>query len=92
MIVERFHYIISGRVQGVGFRFFTKQHADRIGVVGSVRNLADGRVEADAQGDTFQLQEFETMINRGPSFGRVNGVVKTALGLGHREGSFVIAY
>jgi acylphosphatase len=56
MIAKRIHY--AGRVQGVGFRFGAKQVAMGYDVVGSVRNLADGRVELYAKGEFDEVDEF----------------------------------
>lgn len=65
------HYLISGRVQGVGFRAFTHRQATELKLKGWVRNLADGRVEAIAQGPQETLQEFESRLRKGPPHGRV---------------------
>ena len=70
MTVAR-RYIIGGRVQGVGFRYFAYDAAQRERVSGWVRNLHDGRVEAFAEGDVNAVARFETSIRRGPSLARV---------------------
>jgi len=67
-------YVISGRVQGVGFRFFTEAAARREGLHGWVRNLADGRVEIEAEGDAEALERFERHIRHGPAGARVENV------------------
>ena len=67
-------YRISGRVQGVGFRFFTWEAAAREGLTGFVRNLPDGLVEALAEGDREALERFEAAIGRGPAGARVHHV------------------
>lgn len=67
-------YRISGRVQGVGFRFFTWEAAAREGLTGFVRNLPDGNVEALAEGEREALERFEAAIGRGPSGARVHDV------------------
>ena len=64
-------YVIGGRVQGVGFRYFTYEAAEREGVSGWVRNLADGRVEAFAEGPAEAVGRFETRLRSGPSMSRV---------------------
>lgn len=66
---ERF--IVSGRVQGVGFRYATLQEARRLGVTGWVRNLPDGQVEVLAQADAPALERFATWLRRGPPGARV---------------------
>jgi acylphosphatase len=67
-------YLISGRVQGVGFRFFTRQTARELGLTGWVKNLADGRVEAVAVGPEGALDDFEGRLRQGPRSGRVSDV------------------
>jgi len=67
-------FLISGRVQGVGFRFFTEEAASREGLHGWVRNLPDGRVEASAEGDGEALERFERRLREGPRGARVERV------------------
>jgi acylphosphatase len=73
MIVAR-RFLISGRVQGVGFRFFTEDEARREGLHGYVRNLPDGRVEAMAEGDLESVERFGRAMHRGPRGARVENV------------------
>ena len=68
------HFLISGRVQGVGFRFFTEAAARREGLHGWVRNLPDGRVEAAAEGETEAIERFERALRQGPRGARVEHV------------------
>ena len=67
-------YLISGRVQGVGFRFFTEAAAAREGLHGWVRNLPDGRVEIAAEGEAEALERFERHVRHGPPGARVERV------------------
>lgn len=67
-------YLIAGRVQGVGFRYFTEEAAAREGVSGWVRNLPDRRVEIAAEGDTEAVERFERAIRHGPPGARVDDV------------------
>ena len=67
-------FVISGRVQGVGFRWFTKDVAVREGVTGFVRNLPDGRVEALVEGDADAVTRVERLLRRGPPGARVQAV------------------
>jgi acylphosphatase len=67
-------YFISGRVQGVGFRYFVEKAAARIGVHGYTRNLDDGRVEVYAVGTDRQLKELAGALWKGPTFSDVRGV------------------
>ena len=69
------HVLVNGRVQGVGFRDFVKQRADRAGVAGWVRNLRDGRVEAVLKGSPDAMQAVLEDIGRGPPAARVEEVV-----------------
>jgi acylphosphatase len=69
------HYLISGRVQGVGFRRFTERVALELNLSGWVRNLDDGRVEALAQGPAAALTTFEARLKTGPAHGHVENVV-----------------
>lgn len=73
------HYLISGRVQGVGFRRFTERIALELSLSGWVRNLDDGRVEAMANGPAEALQKFEAQIKIGPAHGHVESVVISSL-------------
>ena len=71
---KRIRLLISGRVQGVCFRAYTRDEARRLGLRGWVRNLPDGRVEAMAQGDPAKLRIFEAWCRQGPSHARVREV------------------
>jgi acylphosphatase len=67
-------FLISGRVQAVGFRYFAADAARREGVGGWVRNLPDGRVEAAAEGDAEAVERFERSLRQGPRGARVDHV------------------
>jgi acylphosphatase len=67
-------FIICGRVQGVGFRYFTETAAHREGIHGWVRNRPDGCVEAMAEGESDAMERFETAVRRGPHSARVDRV------------------
>jgi acylphosphatase len=73
MLVSR-RYLVSGRVQGVGFRYFVEARATGEGVHGWVRNLADGRVEVVIEGDRESVDRVEAAIYRGPSGADVEDV------------------
>ncbi|GIX06020.1 MAG: hypothetical protein KatS3mg115_0423 [Candidatus Poribacteria bacterium] len=70
-----YRVVVRGRVQGVGFRWFVRDHAHRLGVVGYVRNLPDGRsVEAHLQGEEEPVQELIRRMRQGPPGSRVEEV------------------
>jgi acylphosphatase len=72
LVAKRF--LIGGRVQGVGFRFFAERQALAEGLHGWVRNLPDGRVEVRAEGDQESVDRFEAKLRRGPSGARIDDV------------------
>jgi acylphosphatase len=73
MLVAR-RFLIAGRVQGVGFRFFVEEAARHEGVGGWVRNLPDGRVEVLAEGEVDAVDRVENKIRRGPPGARVEAL------------------
>lgn len=70
----RLHAYISGRVQGVAFRFFAQHEARGLGLTGWVSNLYDGRVEVVAEGEREQLEQFLAELKKGPRLARVEKV------------------
>lgn len=70
----RLHAYVSGRVQGVGFRFLAQHVARMLGLTGWVRNLYDGRVEVVAEGEREQLEQFLTELRKGPRLARIEKV------------------
>jgi acylphosphatase len=67
-------FTVRGEVQGVGFRWAAREEAARLGLVGGVRNLRDGSVEAEAQGDEEAVERFAAWLRRGPRWARVTEV------------------
>lgn len=79
--------MITGRVQGVGFRWFAHDAAEREGVDGWVRNLPDGRVEAEVEGELEAVDRVEAALRRGPAASRVEDVnVDERAPVGRRTG------
>jgi len=72
-------FVISGEVQGVGYRYFAQRSAARHQVHGYVRNLDDGRVEALAEGPPNAVEEFKHDLVSGPSYSRVEHLEETVL-------------
>jgi acylphosphatase len=69
-----YRYLVTGRVQGVGYRYFVLREAERLGLAGFARNLPDGRVEVVAEGAEEVLGELEARLRDGPSFASVAAV------------------
>jgi acylphosphatase len=70
----RCHIFVSGRVQGVFFRAYTKERAIDYGVSGWVKNRRDGRVEAVFEGDKKAIEKLIDDLKRGPPHGRVDNI------------------
>ncbi|HOJ32807.1 MAG TPA: acylphosphatase [Candidatus Hydrogenedentes bacterium] len=74
MAVSRLHVLIDGRVQGVGFRYSLMRKAVSLRLTGWVRNLYDGRVEAEFEGTQTDLEKMLAWCHRGPPLAHVNRV------------------
>lgn len=85
-------FLITGRVQGVGFRFFAEDVATREGLSGYVRNLPDGRVEAYVEGDVEAVARFERAVRLGPPGARVDAVETTVVAPSGRHTGFSIRF
>ncbi len=72
--LTRLHLVVRGRVQGVGFRWFALETAESLGLTGWVRNREDGSVEAEAEGTTSALDEFEKRLRTGNPSARVDEI------------------
>jgi len=72
-------YVVQGRVQGVGYRYFVLRNAEQLGLAGYARNMPDGTVEVLAEGDANALDELEERLREGPSFAHVSGVDRLAI-------------
>lgn len=71
---KRVHVFISGRVQGVFFRYTSKELADQLGVTGWIKNLPDGRVEAVVEGEEDKVEEMIEFLSKGPPLARVDDI------------------
>ncbi len=73
------HFLVQGRVQGVGFRWFVQREAAALQLKGWVRNTEDGHVEVVAAGDAEALSALKVVLRRGPRGSRVDAVVEHEL-------------
>lgn len=71
---ERRAYRITGTVQGVGFRWWTRKSASDMDLRGTVRNAGDGSVEVEVEGESETLERFEQVLARGPTHARVRAL------------------
>lgn len=84
-------YRVTGRVQGVGFRWFTSRTARHLGLTGTVRNEADGSVRVEAWGALSDLARLESFLAKGPPGARVESVDALSAPGGPAPPSFEIA-
>jgi acylphosphatase len=80
------HFLIKGRVQGVGFRWFVQREAGELELRGWVRNTEDGDVEVVATGEANDLAELRSSLHRGPRGSRVDRVLEHSLADSEAEG------
>jgi acylphosphatase len=74
MVVKRARILLKGKVQGVFFRDFAKQNANKLGIVGYAKNLRNGDLEIVAQGEGEKIDEFVRVCKSGPIFAKVEDV------------------
>lgn len=90
--MKRLRIYVSGIVQGVGYRYFTKKKAQEMGVKGYVMNLPDGRVLVVAEGEEQNLEKFLSSLKEGPKFASVKGIEITEEDFKGEFDSFEIRY
>ena len=90
MAIKRLAITVSGRVHGVGFRFFSRDAADRLGLTGWVRNTHNKTVELEVQGEETLLDFLCEKVRHGPSFAHVEGVTIKEIPVQANETSFDI--
>jgi acylphosphatase len=88
----RLHAVVRGDVQGVGYRYFARREAQALGLVGFVRNLADGSVEIVAEGERSHLEALVVALQRGPTAAQVEQVDCKWGAPEGRESAFLIRY
>ena len=84
------HFLIKGRVQGVGFRWFVQREAAELGLRGWVKNTPDGHVEVLAAGEPDQLDDLQLALAKGSRGSRVDAVVEHALA--ESEGAKLVTF
>ncbi|HEY3805794.1 MAG TPA: acylphosphatase [Kofleriaceae bacterium] len=90
-MARRVHAIVSGRVQGVSFRAATYREARRLGLAGWVRNLPDGTVELEAEGEPDRIAELLAWCEHGPPSARVSRVAVDDLPALGGDAEFVVS-
>ena len=88
--MKQTHLLISGQIQGIGYRQFVKQNAQKLGLAGWVRNLPDGKVEAVCQGKKEQLEQLVLLCRKGPFMAEVKDIVVTEAETEKEYSDFVI--
>ncbi len=71
----RVRILIEGRLQGMNFRYYTQQQARRLGLVGFVRNLSDGRIEVEAEGDEGELEKLLAWYQEEPQSSHIKSIL-----------------
>ncbi len=92
MAATRIRAVVSGRVQGVGFRYYCRSAAMRAGLSGWVRNCGDGTVELEAQGEQEQVEAFLKQVSQGPPLSRVTNVNRREMPVDSKSRGFAITY
>jgi len=86
--MRRIRFVVTGRVQGVGFRAHTQVEARRLGLVGFVHNRRDGAVDGEAQGAPEGVAELLAWLHRGPRWANVEDVATEELAVADGEVAF----
>ncbi|KAJ3505366.1 hypothetical protein NM208_g16200 [Fusarium decemcellulare] len=89
-MTKRVYFVVHGRVQGVGFRYFTQKKAQEYGVTGWCRNTHDKKVEGEAQGTDEILTKFFKDVDNGPSHARVTQVTQEERGILEDDDRFIV--
>ena len=90
--IKTYNVLISGRVQGVGFRYYAVSIAEKYDVKGFVRNIRDGRVEIVCQGEEEELQSFISEVKKGPAFSVITGEITEEIPEIEKYNTFEIKY
>ncbi|MAT38016.1 MAG: acylphosphatase [Ectothiorhodospiraceae bacterium] len=90
--MESIYVVISGSVQGVGFRHFARENARGLGLVGYVKNLQNGKVEVFAQGESSDLEKYVSQLKAGPISAHVTDTQITWKEIGKKYDEFKVAF
>lgn len=90
--MKRYHIIASGRVQGVGFRYFVLLKAKNLNLTGTVRNQSNGNVEVFVQGREEYILKLISDLYKGNGFSSVDDIVSKEIPLESNENTFRLAY
>lgn len=88
----RYSMIVDGKVQGVGFRYFTQLEASKLNLTGWVKNLIDQRVEIEVQGSEENICKFISSIKKGNNFSRVDDISINKIPILSDEKKYKIKY
>jgi acylphosphatase len=88
--MKRIQFVITGEVQGVGYRYFCQVQAVRMGLTGFAMNRSDGFVEVEVQGMQAEIEEFAHLLTMGPRRAQVSGVEREERPLLSGETAFII--
>jgi len=90
MAIKRYHIAVSGRVQGVGYRYFTCDVAQAVSLSGWVRNSVGRQVEIEVEGEQDVIEGFIELLKQGPPLSRVTDVEVRSMVAAGEHGEFVI--
>ena len=90
--IKRYKAVITGRVQGVGLRVFTKENAEKLDLTGWVKNMPDGTVELEMQGSAEKLAELTAIIKKGNFIIKVDTFDSVEIPTVDGEQAFIIKY
>ena len=90
--IVRYFGRATGRVQGVGFRMFVQQHASELGLTGWIRNMENGMVEMELQGETAALHQLLSRIRKGDRFIQVENLSSKPISVQLKEKRFSVKY
>lgn len=88
----RYSIIVDGRVQGVGFRYFTQMEAFKLELTGWVKNLIDDKVKLEVQGSETKVLKFISSIKRGNGFSRIDNIELRKINIVPNEDKYKIVY